>query len=66
MGVKVDCLEIEGTEILEFCVVLTIRNRFTNYKFMITTVYGRPITTYPKLSCMNWTGYVTGSHYPWS
>lgn len=40
MGVKVDCLEIEGTEILEFCVVLTIRNRFTNYKFMITTVYG--------------------------
>lgn len=40
MGVKVDYLEIEDTEVLEFCVTMKIRNRLTNFIFSVTTVYG--------------------------
>lgn len=40
MGVKVDILEIETTEVLDFCVTMTIRNRMSNYRFVVTTVYG--------------------------
>lgn len=40
MGVKVDLLEVEDVNIREFCITLNIRNRLTNFRFSVTTVYG--------------------------
>lgn len=40
MGVKVDSLEIEETEIMDFCITMSIRNRVTKYRFIVITVYG--------------------------
>lgn len=40
MGVKVDLLEVEETKVLEYCVMLSLRNRLTNFRFWFGTVYG--------------------------
>lgn len=40
MGVKGDLLEVEESSILNFCITMSIRNRITNFRFIIVTVYG--------------------------
>lgn len=40
MGVKVGLLEIENVAIMDFCIIMNIRNRLSNIRFLIAMVYG--------------------------
>jgi hypothetical protein len=40
MGINQENLKMEGYEVLEYCVVMTIRNGLTNIKWAMVTVYG--------------------------
>lgn len=62
MGVKTDLLEIELVDTLEFCIHMTLRNRLTNIRFSVTTVYV-PLTMISRETfSQSWMGFVTRSH----
>jgi hypothetical protein len=40
MGANLDSLEIEDCCVVDFCIAMTLRDRRTNFRWVMVTVYG--------------------------